>query len=207
MRGSGDLVGGEGYGGLPRQKCPPLKYANDFAPKKSFSKPAKTEVLSLKKHPKKYVQHTLKGAKSALQPSIFMLGKIKKCPPPPMHQISLRAPTHSASLKNERTLPLQGFSILNSSYLWAKMFFVAKWVAHACAVCCSWGNNLFGNLLFASVVDVDCSDFGRSRLFSFDLNLWVPCQSWNTMGCSELIVATQNIILISLWQLWRLKKV
>ena len=59
-----------------------------------------------------------------------------------MHQISLRAPTHSASLKNERTLPLQGFSILNSSYLWAKMFFAAKWVAHACAVCCSWGNNL-----------------------------------------------------------------
>ena len=120
----------------------PLKIREWFCTKKSFSKPAKTEVLSLKKHPKKYVQHTLKGAKSALQPSIFMLGKIKKCRPPPMHQISLRAPTHLPSLKNTRNLPLQGFSMLNSSYLWAKMFFVAKWVAHACAVCCSWGNNL-----------------------------------------------------------------
>ena len=110
----------------------------------------------------------------------------KKIPPPPAS--SSKGPKHSAPLKNERTLPL-----LNSSYLWAKMFFVAKWVAHACAVCCSWGNNL----LFASV-DVDCCEFGKSRLLFFYLNLWVPCQSWNTMSCSELIVATQNIILISL---------
>ena len=97
-----------GVWGVAEAKVSPLKIREWFCTKKSFSKPAKTEVLSLKKHPKKYVQHTLKGAKSALQPSIFMLGKIKKCPPPPiMHQISLRAPTHSASLKNERTLPLR----------------------------------------------------------------------------------------------------
>ena len=163
--------------------------------------PAKTEVLSRKKYPKKCATYLPRRKKCLRALNIHIRKKIL---PPPAS--SLKGPKLSASLKNERTLSLQGFSLLNISYLWAKMFFVAKWVAHAWAVCCSWGNNLFG-ICFLPQVDVDCCVFGECRLLSFDLNLWVPCQSWNTMGSSERIMATQNIILIFLRQLWRLKKV